>query len=270
MEIMTLSFVNDQPLDVISIYDRGLAYGDGCFTTALVINGDVMMLSQHLKRLQEQSIRLDLPEIDLQSIARQMHCASQGVIKGVVKVIITCGSGGRGYSRIGANQAQVIVSQHDYPSFYTCWQKEGITIGISQQQLGINPMLAGLKHLNRLEQVLLRRELDQRMEDDLLATDVNGHIIECCSANVFWLKNKQWHTPSLLSTGVAGLMREKVMTLNDNVIQGDYTLTDLDNIDAMFISNAILGIVPVKNFNSKPLTISWVEDIQKQCLTFEN
>jgi 4-amino-4-deoxychorismate lyase len=270
MEIMSLSFVDEQVLDVISIYDRGLAYGDGCFTTALILDGSVVMLEQHLARLKQQSERLGLPEINSSSIAEQMCNVSQGISKGVVKVIVTCGRGGRGYSRIGANQAQVIVSRHDYPNFYRQWQKDGITVGISEQQLGINPMLAGLKHLNRLEQVLLRKELDQRPEDDLLVTDINGHIIECCSANVFWLKDGQWHTPALSRAGVSGLMRAKIMTLNQDVLTGDYTLTAIDNIDAMFISNAILGIVPVKVFNLKVLDISLVENIQKQCLTFEN
>jgi 4-amino-4-deoxychorismate lyase len=270
MEIMTLSFVDEQALDIISIYDRGLAYGDGCFTTALILNGKVTMLDQHLTRLKQQSERLGLPEINTSSIAEQMCKVSQGINKGVVKVIVTCGSGGRGYSRIGANQAQVIVSQHDYPNFYSQWQKVGITVGISEQQLGINPMLAGLKHLNRLEQVFLRKELDQRPEDDLLVTDINGHIIECCSANVFWLKDGQWHTPTLSSAGVSGLMRAKVLALNKDVLVGNYTLTAIDNIDAMFISNAILGIVPVKIFNLKVLDISLVEEIQKQCLTFDS
>lgn len=270
MEIMTLSFVNDQPLDVISIYDRGLAYGDGCFTTALVVDGKVIMLEQHLVRLKQQSQRLGLPEININSIAEKMCHVSKGINKGVVKVVVTCGTGGRGYSRLGVNQAQVIVSRHDYPSFYDQWQQGGITVGISEQQLGINPMLAGLKHLNRLEQVLLRKELDLRSEDDLLVTDIKGHIIECCSANVFWLKGGQWHTPSLSNAGVAGLMRARILNLHEGIFEGNYTLADIDNIDAMFISNAILGIVPIKKFNLKALDIFLVEDIQKQCLTFDS
>ena len=270
MEIMTLSFVDEQALDVISIYDRGLAYGDGCFTTALILDGEVVMLEQHLARLTQQSQRLGLPDINTDSIAEKMCHVSEGVNKGVVKVIVTCGSGGRGYSRLGANQAQVIISRHDYPNFYDQWQKHGITVGISEQQLGINPMLAGLKHLNRLEQVLLRKELDQRSEDDLLVTDINGNITECCSANVFWRKNGQWHTPSLANAGVSGIMRARILNLYLDILVGDYRLTDIDNIDAMFISNAILGIVPVKIFNLKVLDISLVEDIQKQCLTFDS
>jgi 4-amino-4-deoxychorismate lyase len=184
--------------------------------------------------------------------------------------MITCGSGGRGYSRLGSEQAKVIVSLHDYPKFYPQWQQEGIHVGVSEQKLGINPMLAGLKHLNRLEQVLLRAELDKRLEDDLLVSDINGHVIECCSANVFWLKSGLWYTPLLTTSGVAGLMREKILLNNTHIQQGDFPLSSLDNIDAMFISNAILGIVPVRIFNGQQLDISLVNSMQKQCVNIEN
>jgi 4-amino-4-deoxychorismate lyase len=267
MAIMVLSFVDGQESNVISTNDRGLAYGDGCFTTALVNNGEVMMLPQHLKRLVEQSQQLGLPKFDLTALAASIRKISTGIAKGVVKVIITCGSGGRGYSRLGAEQAKVIVSLHDYPKVYPQWQKQGISVGISKQQLGINPMLAGLKHLNRLEQVLLRTELDKRPEDDLLVSDINGTVIECCSANVFWLKAGQWHTPSLATAGVAGLMRANILLTHQHIQSGDYPIAQLVNIDAMFITNAILGIVPVKIFNGQHLDMSPVKSIQSRCLS---
>lgn len=259
---MALSFVDGQVTDAIAVDDRGLAYGDGCFTTALVVDGEVEMLTQHIKRLDQQSQQLGLPQIDTTAIATDIGKLTSNITLGVVKVIISGGSGGRGYSRLGANQPRVIISLHDYPKLYPQWQQHGITVGISEQMLGINPMLAGLKHLNRLEQVLLRAELDKRGEDDLLVTDINGSVIECCSANVFWQKGGQWHTPCLTTAGVAGLMRAKILRDNRVIQIADYQLPDLDNIDAMFISNAILGIVPVKTFNGQSLDISLVENVR--------
>ena len=270
MVIMVVSFVDGQAANTIAIDDRGLAYGDGCFTTALVQHGEVLMLAQHIDRLVQQSQQLGLPKFDLMALTDNLHNISAGIKIGIVKVMITCGSGGRGYSRLGAEQARVIVSLHDYPAFYPQWQQQGISVGISEQQLGINPMLAGIKHLNRLEQVLLRAELDKRLEDDLLVTDANGYVVECCSANVFWLKAGQWYTPSLATAGVAGLMRANILLNNPSIQQGQYLSDDLDNIDAMFISNAILGIVPVKTFNGQQLDISSVASIQNQCLGMEN
>lgn len=270
MAIMVLSFVDGQIANSLALDDRGLAYGDGCFTTALVIDGKVQMLEQHISRLVNQTQRLGLPPFDEIALRETIATISAGVVKAIVKVIITCGSGGRGYSRIGVVHARFIVSLHDYPNFYQQWQKQGISVGISKQQLGINPMLAGLKHLNRLEQVLLRAELDKRTEDDLLVTDINGCVIECCSANVFWLHAGQWHTPILTTAGVAGLMRDNILSTIKNIQQGQYLLADLDNIDAMFISNAILGIVPIKIFNNQRLDTSHVVSIQNQCLNMAN
>ncbi|ASP49594.1 aminodeoxychorismate lyase [Cognaticolwellia beringensis] len=263
---MALSFVDGQLADSISIDDRGLAYGDGCFTTALIINGEVAMLDQHLNRLVKQSQQLGLPAFNLPALEATIKNISGTINIGIVKVIITCGSGGRGYSRLGAEQAKAIVSVHDYPTHYPQWQKHGISVGISEQKLGINPMLAGLKHLNRLEQVMLRAELDKRPEDDLLVSDVNGNVIECCSANVFWLDEGQWHTPLLTTAGVAGLMRDKILLNNPRIEPANYQLSQLGNIDAMFISNAILGIVPVKIFNDKKLDVSLVKSMQNQLL----
>ncbi|SEL06879.1 4-amino-4-deoxychorismate lyase [Colwellia chukchiensis] len=270
MAVKVICYVNGIKTSRVSVFDRGLAYGDGCFTTALIINNQVQMLPQHLERLQMHCKRLGIANIDINALSATLGNVSAGVEVGVVKVMVTCGSGGRGYSRIGAQQPSVIVTLHDYPHLYTHWQEQGIHVGVSKQKLGINPMLAGLKHLNRLEQVLLRNELDQRPEDDLLVCDINGSIVECCSANVFWLKAGQWHTPSLTNAGVAGIMRSKILAMNPTIEPGEYTLAELDNIDAMFISNAILGIVPVNVFKQQTLDISLVKSMQKQCLTLEN
>ncbi|MGB1261397.1 MAG: aminodeoxychorismate lyase [Cognaticolwellia sp.] len=259
---MALTFIDGQASDKIAADDRGLAYGDGCFTTALVIDGEVEMLTPHLNRLAQQSQQLGLPHVDMNALEASMRKISADIALGIVKVIISSGSGGRGYSRLGADQPKVIISLHDYPTLYPQWQKQGITVGISEQKLGINPMLAGLKHLNRLEQVLLRAELDKRPEDDLLVTDINGSIIECCSANVFWYKAGQWHTPCLTTAGVAGLMREKILLHHNDIQPRCYRLSDVENINAMFISNAILGIVPVKTFNGQRLDTSLVENVR--------
>lgn len=258
-----LTFVDGQLNDSIAVNDRGLAYGDGCFTTALVQSGKVMMLEQHIKRLTCQSQQLGLPNIDSASLEKSMIEVGLQIDFGVVKVIVTCGSGGRGYSRVGVEKSKVIICVHEYPQHYLQWQLQGINVGISELKLGINPMLAGLKHLNRLEQVLLRAELDKRTEDDLIATDINGSVIECCSANVFWMTEGQWYTPSLKTAGVAGLMRAKVLEKNRHIELGNFTLEHLENIDAMFITNAILGIVPVNIFNTKPLDIALVDSIKK-------
>ena len=266
---MTTRNVTDDLDQAIAITDRGLAYGDGCFTTALVINGEISLLEQHLNRLQDNSFKLGITDIDIESLRKEMCLKARPIDLGVIKVIITAGSGGRGYSRIGCQSPTIILSLHDYPHHYKKWQQEGIALEISEQQLGHNPMLAGLKHLNRLEQVLLRAELDKKQCDELLVTDIAGNVVECCSANVFWLKGNQWYTPQMASAGVAGLMRAELLRYMPEIIEARAQVSDLVNVDAMFITNAILGIVPVRQFCDLTLNISSVKRFQDEFLVVE-
>ena len=263
---MVTSLVNDQLSTKVSINNRGLAYGDGIFTTALVRDGQIVMLAQHIQRIQHHCESLLIDGVDLAQLTQQATSLSKTVSLGVLKIIVTAGDGGRGYSRIGSKQANVIITLHDYPTHYLQWQQQGIHLGVSTQRLGLNPRLAGLKHLNRLEQVLLRQELDLCDEDELLVMDINDHIVECCSANVFWCQAGQWFTPKLTHAGVAGIMRADIIAKLSTVIEDDFSLSALDNVDSMFISNAILGIVPVAKFQGNCLDIGSVEDIQLACL----
>lgn len=253
----------------VSIFDRGLSYGDGCFTTGLIINAKVQMLEQHLNRLNSHSAKLGIQQININVLREKMLTAALNIELGVIKVIITAGVGGRGYSRIGCGEPQMIVSVHPYPEHYHQWQQSGITLALSEQQLSKSPMLAGLKHLNRLEQVLLRQELDQKQCEELLVTDIDGVITECCSANIFWRVSGQWYTPQITFAGVAGLMRAKLLYYVPDIIETRAQLNDLVNVDAMFITNAILGIVPVRQFCDVTLDISSVKRIQDKLLVVE-
>ena len=114
-------------------------------------------------------------------------------------------------------------------------------------------MLAGLKHLNRLEQVMIRAELDQCKEDDLIVCDINDIIVETSSANIFWFKDDQLYTPKITSAGVAGLMRDAIINKIKNVQLVEAKFKDIINIDGMFICNCVMGIVPVKRYNERDL-----------------
>ena len=177
--------VNYQAVTNISCQNRGLAYGDGIFTTGKVVNGQLELLPQHLKRLQNACKGLGLKAPNFTELSDNIKKSVKNYPLAVLKVMITAGVGGRGYSREGIEKPTIIISVFNFPKHYIHWQQKGIHLGISELQLGLNPMLAGIKHLNRLEQVLIRQELDKRVEDDLLITDINGDIIETSCANVF-------------------------------------------------------------------------------------
>lgn len=250
--------LNGQHNSQLPLSDRGLAYGDGVFTTGKVLNGQVCYLAQHIQRLINSCEKLNITLPDMHVLEQELIENAMQYTCAVVKIIITAGQGGRGYARQSTLPSNVIVTFSQFPAQYVPWQQHGISVGISEYQLGINPRLAGIKHLNRLEQVLIRQELDARTEDDLLVTNCNGYIVEASSSNVFWFKNGIWFTPILSDSGVAGLKRQQIINLlskSQQIQQIHASVDELDNITAMVVTNSVMGIVPVHTFNKQTLSI---------------
>jgi 4-amino-4-deoxychorismate lyase len=253
--------INGAEHNSISITDRGLAYGDGVFTTAKVVQGKIQFLSEHLERLTQNCDKLSIPLPNIDKIKCELKSVAQRFELCVAKVIITAGEGGRGYSRQGCEKSTVIISFHAFPEHYLSWQEQGINLGLAQLKLGLNPLLAGIKHLNRLEQVLIRQELDNRKEDDLLVLNCAGNIIEASAANIFWFKNNTWYTPKIVESGISGLMRQYILSIlnkngQNNVEIIEAKITMLDNVEAMIICNSVMGVVPVDKFLEKKLTLA--------------
>ncbi len=262
---MTLLFssLNEQPFSGVDISERGLAYGDGHFTTAKIIDGDIAHLERHIARLMKAQQCLRLKAIDWLSLSEHIKKVAQPYTLAVLKIIITAGQGGRGYSRNGIDNPNVYVTVSQFPQHYLSWQAQGINVGLAQFTVSSHSLLSGLKHLNRLEQVMIRAELDERSEQDILVCNQNGYVIEASCANVFWLKNGHWHTPSLASSGVDGIVRQKIIDHLDNIVIDDYHTLALADIEAMFLTNSIMGIVPVSMYNQGALSISPVKELQR-------
>ncbi|WDE07629.1 aminodeoxychorismate lyase [Thalassomonas viridans] len=258
--------VNGQQTDVLSVNDRGFAYGDGIFTTGKISNGRLELCPRHIARLQLGCSKLQISPPDWLMLNDDIGRISARYPLAVLKIIITAGQGGRGYSRVGTGESCVIIQVHDYPEHYQAWSREGIMLGICGQKLGLNPMLSGIKHLNRLEQVFIRQELDRRSEDDLLVLNIRNEIVETSCSNVFWQADGAWFTPVLDDSGVEGLARASILASRKDVDCVRATLPDLENLDAMFICNAVMGAVPVRAFDGRDLDIAPVSDF-KSCFS---
>jgi len=259
---MIFCLVNGVQQSHIDIENRGLAYGDGLFTTAKIENGHIQYLSAHIERLLLGCKKLAINPPLQAELAQQLNSVAKHYSLAVLKVIITASSGGRGYARSASNHYDLIIMVHEYPSHYDELASTGIKLGLSQQQLGLNPMLSGLKHLNRLEQVLLRKELSTRTEDDLLVTNVNGNVIESTSANLFFYFNDKWHTPDVSQSGVNGIMRQAILHHYPKTLIKSFTVEDVAQAQTMFICNCVMGIMPVIVFNNKALSIDRVQDVR--------
>jgi len=252
---MKLCLVNGIQQNHIDIESRGLAYGDGLFTTAKISHGKVEYLTQHIERLTAGCEKLGISVPCANELTSQLTSIAKDYPLAVLKVIISARSGGRGYARSPHNHHDVIIMVHDYPTHYQAHARTGINLGLSKQQIGINPMLSGLKHLNRLEQVLLRQELSVSDVDDLLVTNINNDVIEVTSANLFYFLNEQLYTPDVSQSGVNGIMRQAILKCYPNTIIKTVSLDDIQQAQAIFVCNCVMGVIPIANFNEKKLSV---------------
>ena len=256
--------VNGQISNQISITDRAFSYGDGVFTTAKIVEGEIEFLTHHLNRLVDSCSVLNIQFVEFDKLKSDIRFIAKNYSLAVLKVVITAGQGGRGYSRAGVKSANVIISVHEFPTLYKSWYQHGITLGVSNNQLGINPMLKGIKHLNRLEQVILRAELDRSVEDDLVAVNIKDQIVETCCANIFWVNQQRLVTPSIIDSGVKGIMRQNILSTLTNVEIVEESISTLSQATAIFICNCVMGIVPVREFQGRKLEIKPIQHIQQQ------
>ncbi len=251
--------VNGQPAEGISVQDRGLLYGDGVFETILCEGGRPILLAGHTQRLENGCKRLNLPNQPLPAILSDIRDVA-GDQDCIVKVIITRGVRARGYKYdSNDNSSTRIVYRDDVSNIPAEFYHAGIKLTQCEHMLAANPALAGIKHLNRLDQVLARSEWNAEFQEGVML-DRSGNVIEGTMTNLFIESNQTWLTPKLDQAGVAGVMRQWVMR---NSFHADIecreqalTISDLQNADALFVCNSIIGIWPVASFAENQYQIS--------------
>jgi 4-amino-4-deoxychorismate lyase len=234
--------------------NRGLHYGDGVFTTLLVKRGIPLFLDSHLARLQRDSAALGLPFPSHALLRAEALRLAAGQGEQVLKIILTSGSGGRGYRRPDPAQGTRILSLHPCPAYPPEWPELGVQARWGRLRLGINPALAGVKHLNRLEQVLARAEWSDPEIYESLLLDCEGNLVEGVMSNVFLVKDGALQTPLLDRCGVAGVMRAHIIAWaqaeNIPVRIGRILPQALLAADEVFFSNAVIGAWPLRRLES--------------------
>jgi 4-amino-4-deoxychorismate lyase len=242
-----------EQLDAIASDDRSLRYGDGLFETIRVLAGRPVLMEQHWARLSVGCERLGLPD---ESIWRT-HVASFLANRhdGILRIQVSAGSGGRGYARPSTCQPVLILHWFDEPMPPSDWAEKGICIAEASLRLAEQPALAGIKHSNRLEQVLLRQELSTMPEcQEAVVYDQSGRLIEGVFSNLFFVRDGQLHTPSLGRCGVRGVLRDALLDACAEhgiiAVVGDFTRDDLLSADAIFFVNSVNGLWPVRRWLS--------------------
>lgn len=248
----TRCLINGRPGDTLAAGDRGLHYGDGLFETLAVRGGACEFWDRHLQRLRRGCERLRIPMPDTELLIQESHRLTQEQPRAVLKILITRGSGGRGYRVPEQVQPTRILRLTEWPEHPAANAETGVRLRLCAQRLGGNPSLAGLKHLNRLEQVLARMEWDDPAIAEGVMLDQAGQVIEGTFTNVFMAKQGRLLTPRLDQCGVAGVMRGVVMDLaraaGIDCEERALPLDELFAADEIFLTNSLIGIWPVREF----------------------
>lgn len=230
--------------------DRGLSYGDGLFETVAVADGRTLEWDAHLDRLKAGCVRLGIPLPDAGVLAEEAACVVEGGARGVLKIILTRGCGGRGYRPPADPHPTRILALYPWPDYPLSWYREGIDVGVCSTRLGRNPALAGLKHLNRLEQVMARREWADPSIAEGLMLDDTGCVVEGTMSNLFVVRDGKLVTPDLDQCGVAGIVRANVLKraplLGLEVQVAHLGLDDVLSAQEAFLSNSVLGVCPIR------------------------
>jgi 4-amino-4-deoxychorismate lyase len=248
--------VNGLEHAAVSALERGLHYGDGLFETIACVGGRAHFLSLHLARLQRGCGRLQIPFGQFDTLRSEIEALAAPVSRAIVKVLVTRGPAlERGYRVTGGEEATRVTLRYPWPEADPAQAQAGVRVRLAALRLAENPLLAGLKHLNRLEQVLARHEWSDAGIAEALMLDVSGNLVSGVMSNVFLVQNGRLRTALVDRCGVAGVMREVVMreapaagiVLEETRLRPD----DLLQASEVFLTSALIGIRPVRALEAR-------------------
>ena len=248
--------INGEASDAIDVDDRAVQYGDGVFETIAIRHAKARFWPLHFERLQSSCARLSLGAPDEAQLKGELDMAlkvsSADPAFAVAKIIISAGQGPRGYRRPrGASNTRMVRVFESRPRPRSDYEK-GVAVTRCQTRLAQQPQLAGIKTLNRLEQVLGQNELHDTEFAEGLMLDTGDRLVCGTMSNVFLVKKNKVYTPAITRCGVSGVMRRKVV----EVMEGydiDYEVIDVgrdavSSADELFISNSQFGVLPVRQY----------------------
>jgi 4-amino-4-deoxychorismate lyase len=247
--------INGKPSAGLSLLDRGLAYGDGIFRTFLVKNG-----APHHWALQYQKLSQDCQALGIacpsnEELLSDIETLFNQTTDAVAKIIVTRGESSRGYAVPAGIQANRVVLKSALPTYPLSNQTQGVNLHLCELKLGFQTKLAGVKHLNRLENVLARMEWSDTKFADGLLMDCDDNVIECTMSNIFARFGNKLITPSLDKCGVAGIARDRIIQsakhFNLDVKIEALKLDKLMLADEIIICNSLFGAWQVVSFNGK-------------------
>ena len=247
--------INGLPGDTISAADRGLMYGDGVFRTMRLSDRRIVHWSHHYRKLQQDCAALLLPCPDAYLLESEIEQLAWEQPQGVLRLTLTRGIGPRGYAPPADAHLARILSLSPLPAFSAAWAEQGVRLHLCELRLSAQPRLAGVKHLNRLENVLAAAEWnDPAIAEGLLCDEV-GRVIGGVRSNVFCWRDGVLLTPDLSRCGVAGVQRQRIIewALQSGQLLEvrDLALDEILVADEVFVCNSVFGLWPVRELSGR-------------------
>ncbi|MEK7712063.1 MAG: aminodeoxychorismate lyase [Pseudomonadota bacterium] len=264
------TLVNGQASTNLQVADRGLQYGDGLFETLALRNGDPLLWDRHIQRLGDGCRRLGLPAPEATLLREELARIAGPEARAVAKIILTRGTAGRGYRVDASGTATRIVQHLPWPAYPDAAGKDGVTVRWCETRLARQPRLAGMKHLNRLEQVLARAEWQDDYAEGLMC-DTDGLVIEGTRTNLFLVRaDGTVVTPDLSQSGVAGVMRAQVLdnaaAMGMNCIIQAVTADMVESAQELFLTNSLIGIWPIRRIEAKHYVVGQISQTLQAAL----
>lgn len=254
-----MMLIDGIPSDHVPADDRGLAYGDGVFRTLRVTSGKPRFWHRHHQKLLHDCSRLGIVPPQERELLADVRRVSAGSPDCAVRITITRGSGGRGYALPASPVARRLVSASSLPDMPADWASKGIRLRYCSLRLSAQPVLAGIKHLNRLENVLARAEWNDPGIAEGLLCDRNDHVIEGTRSNLFLVEQGRLVTPCLDDCGVSGVTRELVIELSASrglaCAVEPVSRVRLERADEIFLVNSLIGLLPAAGLEARQWSV---------------
>jgi 4-amino-4-deoxychorismate lyase len=248
------SLVNGKRSTQVALADRGFAYGDGVFETVLVASGAPVWWDAHVARLERGCGALGIAFPGAERLARESEYLIAGDARAVLKIAVTRGISARGYATPVAVEPTRAMSLHAGVMLDPADYLHGVALRWCEMRLAVQPLLAGIKHLNRLEQVLARNEWSDASISEGLVCDTVGRVVSAVAANLFIVRGGRLITPSLKRCGVAGICREWVLERAAVAVE-DLTVEAIESADELFLTSSLRGILPVARLDGRRWTV---------------
>lgn len=247
--------VNGVSGNLISIRDRGLLYGDGVFRTLRASGGHARHWPLHYQKLQHDCNALGIACPDFALLSAELDSLLLDRPDGAVKLIVTRGQGTRGYAPPALTTPTHIWDVAPLPDYQADRATQGIKARLCRLRLSQQPRLAGIKHLNRLENVLAAAEWDDADVAEGLLLDAEGNVIEGTRSNLFLVAQGTLVTPDLSRCGVAGVQRERVMAwAARHGMPLQVRAVGLDEVlhsEELFVVNSMMGLWPIRELEQR-------------------